>query len=241
MDEVEYVAKADIEAAADRLRAEYARHCGGCVQFPTPVDEIIESHLDLNLHYTDLKGRCGGVEVRGAICVGEMTIWIDESLEPDSHPEQEGVQRFTAAHEAGHWMLHRKHLPVTDAPGMDGGPSSSSVNWSVSHGRRYNRIEHQANIFAGALLMPTDAVMRHWRRMFGHDRMVDASEEFRALGGGCGDFEPVVGPAEKLAAPFKVSGFAMQIRLKRMNLLRLDAPTRPNTFVVQALSAVAAQ
>jgi hypothetical protein len=34
---------------------------------------------------------------------------IDESLDPDEKPAKEGRYRYTAAHEVGHWRLHR-HL-----------------------------------------------------------------------------------------------------------------------------------
>lgn len=237
MGAAEYIGEDVIEAVADRLRADYGQSCGVVKTHPAAVDEIIECHLNLTLAYADLRGQCGP-NVRGAICLGGRTVWIDESLEPDTHPSQLAVWRFTAAHEIGHWMLHQKLLPSHPGPLLATVPSATAVEWGGTHSRRFNRIEHQAHLFAGALLMPRDILLRHWREATGSDQPVDACEEFAALGGDgeAGKFEPVVALAEQLAEPFQVSGFAMQIRLKRMKLLLLTRPALKPSAMAGAAS-----
>lgn len=56
-------------------------------------------------------------------------------------------QRFTIAHEIGHWLMHRRSL------------ENLGVSLRLQRRRRYN-IEREANAFAAALLMPRDDVIR---------------------------------------------------------------------------------
>jgi Zn-dependent peptidase ImmA (M78 family) len=51
------------------------------------------------------------------------------------------IQRYTAAHEIGHWILHEGHVTVDSYAEVLGRPSSS--------------IEREAQLFAGYFLMPT--------------------------------------------------------------------------------------
>ncbi|MGX1694081.1 ImmA/IrrE family metallo-endopeptidase [Microbacterium keratanolyticum] len=61
--------------------------------------------------------------------------------------------RFTIAHELGHYFLHYLQPRVQGAR-------------SFGRGER-NRVETQANYFAGALLMPSERFSRAWRRCDG--------------------------------------------------------------------------
>lgn len=63
--------------------------------------------------------------------------------------------RFTAAHEAGHYFLdeHRHAL-------LDGRPPHGSLTDFASH----LRVEHEADLFAAHLLMPTERFMNEARR-----------------------------------------------------------------------------
>jgi hypothetical protein len=64
--------------------------------------------------------------------------------------------RFTIAHELGHYFLHYLH-PKRDTAA------------SFGRGER-NLVETQANVFASSLLMPTDQFKRAWRRHEGNVR-----------------------------------------------------------------------
>lgn len=99
-------------------------------------------------------------------------------------------QRFTAAHELGHFVLHR-HL-------LGNGVSDNTAYRSVSGSECYNsnitaRHETEANMFAASVLMPTHAVISCWM-----EGMRDVSE---------------------LSSKFGVSSAAMGIRLRSLNLV----------------------
>lgn len=61
--------------------------------------------------------------------------------------QSQGRQRFTLAHEFGHYLLHRNHYP----DGLQCG-EQDFVRWDSEYGQ----VEHQANVFAANLLMPLD-------------------------------------------------------------------------------------
>lgn len=98
-------------------------------------------------------------------------------------------QRFTMAHEFGHFILH-SHL-ISD------GVDDSRAYRSVPEGRFYNRLigkseESEANRFAAGILMPASLVREHWQLSNGS--------------------------APDLAKKFQVSEQAMKIRLNSLEL-----------------------
>lgn len=98
-------------------------------------------------------------------------------------------QRFTMAHELGHWFMHRDLI----GSGVDDTPAYRSTN----AGKFYNvkiRREHEteANQIAASLLMPADLVRSEFAK----------------------DTDPA-----SLAKRFQVSKAAMEIRLKGLDLL----------------------
>jgi Zn-dependent peptidase ImmA (M78 family) len=67
------------------------------------------------------------------------------------------IQRYTAAHEIGHWILHEKHLQVDGEDEVLGRPS--------------NEFEQEAQLFAGYFLMPPtllDHVVAAYELQSGH-------------------------------------------------------------------------
>jgi hypothetical protein len=73
-------------------------------------------HLKIGIEFDDTH-RLFGVprsglgfdpDILGAIFFEQKRIVIDESLDPDENPAKEGRYRYTAAHEVGHWRLHRQ-------------------------------------------------------------------------------------------------------------------------------------
>lgn len=70
-------------------------------------------------------------------------------------------QRFTMAHEIGHFLLHRSLLDA------EGGTNDNTMYRNDINGRAYNSQiedihERQANSFAANLLMPEQAVRAAW-------------------------------------------------------------------------------
>lgn len=81
--------------------------------------------------------------------VGNFTIYLP-------HMTSSRRDRFTIAHELGHYFLHYLH-PNREAPA------------SFGRGER-NTVETQANVFASALLMPAEPFEREWKRHSGNAR-----------------------------------------------------------------------
>jgi Zn-dependent peptidase ImmA (M78 family) len=78
-----------------------------------------------------------------------------------NHGDSSTRQRFTIAHELGHFMLHR-HL-IGD--GVDDDRAYRSTTAGKYHNTRIGpREETQANKFAANLLMPADLVKREFER-----------------------------------------------------------------------------
>ena len=111
------------------------------VPLPVPVEEWIEHPLGFEFGVEDLSHLGDGV--LGASYVEDGRIVVDESV-----TKHDGRFRFTAAHELGHMLLHRKQRQVfTDSKQLVRG--------------RDAQLERQADRFAAALLMPLHLVMKH--------------------------------------------------------------------------------
>jgi len=162
---VDFIPDKRIERAADGLLADYGEAFTQITEPPVPVEEILECHLDLSLGFEDLEQRLGEPSVLGATWIDEKEVLVDASLDPTIYPIREGRYRFTVAHEAGHWVLHRHALQESKwTPLFDGRPQPSIVCCSTA---RKPRIEIQADLFASYLLMPKELVLQHWEKRFG--------------------------------------------------------------------------
>lgn len=67
------------------------------------------------------------------------------------------IERFTLAHEIGHFLLHPNVIQFREDPRTD----------IVIRAERKSPLEHQADRFAGFLAMPRKLVVYHYKRMFG--------------------------------------------------------------------------
>ncbi len=202
--DVRYMPDGEIEAAACALLAGYARERGATIPVPVPLDDLLV-HLRLRLDLDDLGAKFGVPDALGAIWVGDRYIRIDETIDPDERPAMRGRFNFTLAHEIGHWCLHRGRDEVRLATGnLFGAPAAPSIICRTSE--RRERIEIQADAFAGCLLMPRDLLIPAWRQRAGRGRRDDV-------------VEPTV---RRLAEEFEVSPRAMRIRLERLGLVVRD-------------------
>lgn len=104
----------------------------------------------------------------------------------------ENRQRFTIAHELGHFAYHRSMLETgtNDTRAYRTDPGTRLFNARIQR-----RHEVEANRFAAALLMPKEHVIAWHQRMRG-----------------------VNDPVSRLADGFRVSPRAMEIRLRDLNL-----------------------
>lgn len=75
---------------------------------PIMADELIELEFGLTLSIEDLDAKYDESDVLGELSVATKTITINAKLVDDQ--SREGRLNFTAAHELGHWLLHRNHI-----------------------------------------------------------------------------------------------------------------------------------
>lgn len=225
---VPYLASEKIEAAANKLLMAYARQFGWGGEPPVPVEEIVECHLELDFGFENFAGLPGTATTLGAMWVAERRIRIDESLDPTVYPAKEGRYRFTVSHEAGHWELHRPlFLARAQQPSFfEAQPEPNIICRTPVPQMQKEPIEWQADTFAGFLLMPEAAVRAAWREIHGNVGPYVAAGEVAALSSEWSlaeNTEPTVSVAREMARLFKVSGQAMQIRLKGLGLIRTQA------------------
>ena len=146
---------------------------------PVPVEAFLESYLGLNLEYRYLSndGRYLGMTVF-TDCV--VPVWdpVRKTAEPcpvsagtvladNSLLEEEGAlprYRFTLAHEAGHFLLHRTAFRMLDGnregslmicPADPSRSESGQNSWTD-----FDWLEWQSDTFASCFLLPEPAVRK---------------------------------------------------------------------------------
>ena len=118
---------------AHDLRRRYLDVYGGA-EFPVAVASIAEDLLGLEVEHVEM-------ECSGMLLPAERRILVNAS-EPDTR------QRFTAAHELGHWVC--QCLEGSAAPVMC---RDEDLSTAADRAR-----EREANVFAAELLMPEEAI-----------------------------------------------------------------------------------
>lgn len=166
-----------------------------------PIEDIIESlGLSLEFQYIRKNGCILGETVFDddyiplykmeqkkyeLVFMERGTIIIDASL---LQSKTDGRLRFTCAHELAHWLIHQElYSGSGDTAAMHKSATKSSDEDKV--------IERQADMLAGALLMPLNQVKRSFYRTTGENKI------------------------ETLAWRFGVSRQAMEIRLMKHRLI----------------------
>lgn len=152
---------------------------------PFPFDKIIDDTTDLKMYYLDsLHDDTSGVTIYDK----EEKIYVI-FINKKKHPNR---QHFTAAHEMGHYFLHKDFLLkkeiIIDGMDNDGGISAL---FRLDNGVPSD-MEREANNFAASLIMPSDFVINAWKAL---------------------------GSIEECAKIFNVSASAMSIRLERLKLI----------------------
>lgn len=129
-------AREDAEEALDILRDN-----DGNLEFPITFEKLLDAY-DLKLVCKPLvDGASGYIHKRNASSTPEIVVNSQES---------ELRQRFTIAHEIGHFIERRR---VGDL----------AYTFIDKRGSRYDLREFYADEFAGALLMPEEQLMRRIR------------------------------------------------------------------------------
>lgn len=214
-----------IEAEAVLLLEEYAQARTWQVAAPIPVEDIIELHLQLAFGIEDLQSLLKVPDVLGAIWFKEEEIRVDVRLDPTTNPQLLGRYRFTLAHEAGHWRLHRQHYQEDPNQGklFDGRGQPAFICRSSQK----PPAEWQADYFAGCLLMPREVVRSEWHEWRGNLDPVTV-QQLPAVTIKNDPKENENATLEKFCRPFagrfEVSAEAMRIRLEKLGFLLRDLP-----------------
>jgi len=224
----------EFEEEASLLLAEYGENHGQVTAPPVPVDEIVELHLELVLEFSDMRELFGVDDVHGALWVNDRRVGIDRRLDPAENSSMLGRYRFTLAHEAGHWRLHR-HLFRRAANQLKLLPEGVERPEYICRSSDTNPIEYQANRFASCLLMPREMVKKAWEDWRGsmdsiylddlrvQQQAIVTAEVMRRGGMKSGDDAVdnmlLEYASRPLAQVFQVSPEAMRIRLEEMGLL----------------------
>jgi len=135
-----------VDPRAHALRERYLRVWGG-EEIPVPVESIAEDLLGLRIEERLL-------EWSGMLLPAERTIVLNLAESARNDPPLRR-QRFTIAHEIGHWVCHC----------LEGRAAILEPNYcrATDIANDVDRaIEREANIFASELLMPEEAVRAAW-------------------------------------------------------------------------------
>lgn len=154
-------------------------------QLHVPVDvEQVAKHLRIRVEYADFGEACSGVLVKS----DDGTAVIGVNWEHHSNR-----QRFTIAHEIGHFALNHDGSTFVDKGTYARFRDEESHSGNVTE-------ERQANQFAAVLLMPTRLVKEAFE-----ERMFDPGDD-TAL--------------DDMARAFQVSPQAMMFRVQNLGLLK---------------------
>jgi Zn-dependent peptidase ImmA (M78 family) len=174
-----------IEKLCEQLLEEH-----GIDQPPVPIKEIAEA-IGLTVHFKDFEGN----NISGFLYRDKESDIIGVN---SSHPSTR--QRFTIAHEIGHFILHKRDTMRVDR--------LFTINFrNAVSATATSREEIEANAFAATILMPKKLVIETIGNMFkGTIDIFSDSEELDQL-------------ADQLAKDFMVSKQAMLIRLGKIGIL----------------------
>lgn len=125
----------------------YYDRLGFDVDTSIPIEKIIESNPDLDLRYVDLG-------INDAYIKKVPGSRFEIGVNSKHHINR---QRFSMAHEYGHYLLHRSKI------------HEMPIGEQILHrnGER-SPVERQANSFAAELLMPDDLVRKSFRASAGN-------------------------------------------------------------------------
>ncbi|WP_375725253.1 ImmA/IrrE family metallo-endopeptidase [Arcobacter sp. KX21116] len=158
------------------------KNSGYNLKLPIEVDEIIKI-LGISI---EKKPDFRKAKVTGSITMKEgiPRVWINPMMNQSKERE-----RFTLAHELGHFMLHIAPSFRDDYISDDNIEWNRDNNWDVK--------EMEANKFAAELLMPLEQIKEEFNTIDSSDREIKI---------------------EKLSEIFKVSRQAIQFRLQSIGV-----------------------
>lgn len=138
------------------------------------VDSIIEFTYGLNFEVRNLDSLCDGEhKILAAIYPARKVICFNET-QTHLFNDKPGLHNFTEAHELGHWILHANQHENENQPLFEG----ASILCRGLDGSSNDYKEIQADMFAGALLMPLN-IIKHAVNAIKQERRVVFPDLYR--------------------------------------------------------------
>ncbi len=160
------------------------------LEIPITFEKLLDFfNIEINAELDSNKNEYAGeINVEG----DKISIWVN----PADAPVR---QRFTIAHEIGHYVLH--HLHNTNSILDDNIVFNRSAEWS--------KRESEANNFAARLLMPSEKIIEVAKLIISEYKNQNDSSKM-----------PVSDFVKKMAEKFFVSTTAMEYRLKNLGIIK---------------------
>ena len=116
-------------------------------EIPLDIDLLVEQ---CGFHIVPRPGISRELDVRAFTTSDWKEIWIDHSI----YFDQEGVARFTLAHELGHLVLHKEIIEgINDEYPVGDLDSAYDRVLALNDLPAFSRLEKQSDLFAGMLLV----------------------------------------------------------------------------------------
>jgi Zn-dependent peptidase ImmA (M78 family) len=216
----------EIEVIADELLDKY---CPKVLSKPsmTPVVEIIR-HLGERtrlLFVMEDLGFQGTAKILGKVNFRRKTLYLDISLEN----ELKAAFRFTAAHEIGHWVLHRYNYKNWKLEIDDSLQDDDRTLCRLEKRTQSDWLEFQANVFAAALVTPREmfiVALKQIQQKMGINKnlgrifLSNAPSSRR-------DYETIVAEISEI---FHVSKGSVRVRIKTLQLIEGDSKNTDRSY-----------
>lgn len=125
------------------------------------ICDFISKESSVNFIFNENLGQSCGKEILGKISFNPTCIYVSSTI------QNKHRWRFTLAHEIGHYILHLQYLSEHSNSNID---TTESINLNITD-KILQRMELQANVFAGHLLMPEYSFIALVKQRFMLDRI----------------------------------------------------------------------
>ncbi len=142
--EILYLSNEKIKNIANNFRTKYSDN-----SIPVEMEDIIELKLKMTIALSPGLKYLRGIDM--IIMSNFKSIYVDEKIYSDD--TQKNRLRFSYAHEIGHFVLHKN---IYKNFGIKNWDDFREIQEKKPYRENIRRIDKQADIFAGYLLIPED-------------------------------------------------------------------------------------
>ncbi|MBI3986561.1 MAG: ImmA/IrrE family metallo-endopeptidase [Lentisphaerae bacterium] len=176
-----------------------------------PIDVFYIADVILRFDVIDIPDLQADLRMDAAIVPGQKTVYVDRDAIQGWERQDRWIEkrlRFSVAHELGHFLLHREYQEDIRFAHFD-----EFKRWILEH-RRNNRLEDQADEFAGRFLVPPDILREEYDRF--QKKMAAADPSWYDVEGMRSHV------AKKIASRFGVNHQVIETRFAREGLWPLE-------------------